>query len=206
MAFTKGHIPYNKGWKMSSDIGKKIGDKLRGRRLSDVTRAKMSLAKTGIIFSQERRKNISIAKKGKKLNFIIWNKGKKTGIKHSKQFKKGQIPWNKGQKFSEETRKKMSLSRIGKYAREKHPNWKGGITPINKVIRRSQEYFLWRTAVFERDNYTCIWCGFKGYVEADHIKPFAYFPELRFAIDNGRTLCRDCHKKTFKENYDVKKR
>jgi len=63
----------------------------------------------------------------------------------------------------------------------------------------SFEYKLWRTAVFERDKYTCVWCGHKGYVEADHIKPFALFPELRFAIDNGRTLCRPCHVTTFKK-------
>lgn len=76
--------------------------------------------------------------------------------------------------------------------------------PLFKKIRESKEYKLWRTAVFERDNFTCVWCGIRNekglgktiIIQADHIKPFAYFPELRFAIDNGRTLCKECHKTT----------
>lgn len=74
--------------------------------------------------------------------------------------------------------------------------WKGGVTPKNTLIRQSVEYKLWRTSVFTRDNFTCIWCGSKNEIQADHIKPFASFPELRFSIDNGRTLCKPCHKTT----------
>ena len=79
---------------------------------------------------------------------------------------------------------------------EKCGAWKGGVTPINKVLRSSKEYHLWRIAIFVRDNRRCVWCGSKKDIEADHIKSFSKFPELRFAIDNGRTLCRECHKTT----------
>ena len=154
---------------------------------------------------------------------IAWNKGKKLSDGHIKNLSKshlGQKAWNKGIPMAKAQKEKLSKrnillnikppSRLGikltpkqrlKKAKthkkgELHWNWKGGINSINDTIRKSIEYRLWRESVFERDNWTCIWCGEKGYVEADHIKPFALFPELRFAIDNGRTLCIDCHKKT----------
>jgi len=96
------------------------------------------------------------------------------------------------------TRRKISEALMG----EKAPGWKGGISSINTIIRSSLEYRLWRRSVFIRDNYTCVWCGIKSkkgiqvILHADHIKPFALFPELRFATDNGRTLCIKCHKTT----------
>lgn len=67
----------------------------------------------------------------------------------------------------------------------------------NKAERTSQKYLVWRKQVFNRDNYTCQMCGERGgRLCADHIKPFAHYPELRTELSNGRTLCVDCHKLT----------
>jgi 5-methylcytosine-specific restriction endonuclease McrA len=64
-------------------------------------------------------------------------------------------------------------------------------------IRQSKEYYHWRKQVFKRDNYTCVFCNEKGgRLNADHIKSFAIYPDLRLDINNGRTLCVECHKKT----------
>lgn len=68
---------------------------------------------------------------------------------------------------------------------------------LHKRIRASVEYKAWRTAVFERDDYTCQMCQKRGgVIQADHIKSFALYPELRFDINNGRTLCLECHTTT----------
>ncbi len=80
---------------------------------------------------------------------------------------------------------------------KKHPNWKGGITPVNIVMRKSLKYKLWRESVFKRDNWTCQICNNRGIkLNADHIKSFADYIDLRFELSNGRTLCVPCHRKT----------
>lgn len=87
------------------------------------------------------------------------------------------------------------------------PNWKGGITLINKLIRQSNEYKEWRNKVFKRDNYTCQFCKKRGgTLNADHIKPFSMVPSWRFRLSNGRTLCVNCHKKTNTYGYSIKMR
>ncbi len=76
-----------------------------------------------------------------------------------------------------------------------HHNWKGGVTPKNLIIRNSVEMKKWRHDVFKRDDYTCQNCKQRGgKLNADHIKPFCLYPESRFDLDNGRTLCVECHK------------
>ena len=98
---------------------------------------------------------------------------------------------NLGRVISPEERKRHGSHK------EKNGNWKGGITPINEAIRKTTEYKLWRLSVYKRDDYTCQICGVRGgKLHADHIKPFSLYPELRLAIDNGRTLCMGCHSKT----------
>lgn len=70
----------------------------------------------------------------------------------------------------------------------------------NKDYRKSKEYQEWRTRVFERDKYTCAICGkVGGSLEAHHIKPFAKYEDVRFDVDNGVTLCKECHKKVHRE-------
>ena len=73
-------------------------------------------------------------------------------------------------------------------------NWKNGITPENDKIRHSIEMRLWREAVFARDNWTCQKCNkIGGKLQAHHIFNFAEHSDIRFAIDNGITLCKKCH-------------
>jgi hypothetical protein len=97
----------------------------------------------------------------------------------------------KREPFSIIARKNMSKSHKG----EKCNFWKGGITPRNLAIRNSIEYRLWREAVFARDNWTCQKTGKRGFeLHPHHIKNFAQYPELRFAIDNGITLSEASHK------------
>lgn len=86
---------------------------------------------------------------------------------------------------------------VGKrFAGENNANWKGGITPINAAARQTKEIRRWRKDVLNRDDYKCVGCGSGEELHVDHIKPFATFPELRADIENGRTLCVDCHRAT----------
>lgn len=66
----------------------------------------------------------------------------------------------------------------------------------------SHEKYVWKKAVFKRDNYTCQVCGSTERLEAHHIKEKCNFPELQYEVSNGICLCHSCHEKT--DNYGSK--
>lgn len=112
-------------------------------------------------------------------------------------------------------------SKIGLMIGEKHPNWKGGVTELNKLLR---EFFHTNLApkIAERDGYKCQLCG-KEHIplHVHHIREFSEIvdeiinehPDLnpdntddrwelysiitadeRFLDENNLiTFCRDCH-------------
>lgn len=154
-----------KPYKMTDEIRKKISKALIGKHLSIETRQKMSKARKGVKLSEEHRKNVALANKRKK---------------HTKE-------------WIEKGIKNLIPAKKGK----NNINWKGGITPKNHLIRWQSQSRLWCKAVFKRDNFTCQKCRNHkgGNLNAHHINNFADFIKLRFVIDNGITLCKDCHKK-----------
>lgn len=103
-------------------------------------------------------------------------------------------PW-KGRSPSAETREKQRLAKLG-IRGEDHWNWRGGAGTERHQLMQQDEYKQWRRGVFERDDYTCHECGVRGgYLEAHHIQSWAEYPELRYELTNGLTLCRRCHRK-----------
>lgn len=96
-----------------------------------------------------------------------------------------------GKKLSPEHNRKLQE---GKNNMEFPPNWQGGKNVENGRIRKSSEWKEWRESVFTRDDYTCQCCfEVGGILHPHHIINSAQVIESRFDINNGVTLCRECH-------------
>jgi hypothetical protein len=204
--FKKGMIPWNKGIPHSTKTKEKISKAKRGKTS----------------WTEERKQTMS--KIAKERDFGKWMVGKTYSEEYKKKMSEGHKKigvgkWMKGRKLPLNTRLKIkAATRKGSECNF----WKGGITPLRKAIRESFEGENWRIAVFQRDRYTCQDCGVNngGLLESHHKKPFAvifsdFLQEynqfspiedkdtlVRIAINyksfwdinNGKTLCKECHK------------
>lgn len=162
-------------------------------------RKALSLAMKKVVFTEEHKLNLSRALKGRK-----HTEETKKKISMSK---KGQASF-KGKFHTEETKRKIGMKSIGRIksaegrkrismavSGSKNWNWKGGVTTKDRLERIKFRNQIQRQ-VFKRDNYTCKLCGEKGgKLQVDHIQSWAEYIELRFSINNCRTLCMKCHYK-----------
>lgn len=83
---------------------------------------------------------------------------------------------------------------VAKRSGQFHWNWQGG---LSKKTRKDSRYRRWKKAIHDRDDSTCQLCGKPNLLgidrQADHILAWGPFPDLRFVVDNGWTLCESCH-------------
>ena len=139
----------------------------------------------------------------KKCWYIAMREGKNPmfGKKHNPEtIKKIRIK-HLGRKLSKETKRKISItSRKNARYGSKSNFWKGGISSENNRLRHCLKWKLWRIAVFERNKFICQKCKQRGRkITPHHICNFEDYPELRFNVANGITLCEKCHRKFHKK-------
>ena len=162
----------------------------------------------GVPMTDEHKKNISIGNTGKNHGLI--------GYQHTDEAKRSMSESKMGHKVSDISRIKMSEAwtddrrsktserMLGKYTGTNNPNWKGGISPDRSMwqIRGGNE---WRISIFERDDFTCQECGSRGGdLNAHHILPYRDWKDKQYSLNlmNGITLCVDCHRETFNNEYE----
>ncbi len=137
-----------------------------GRKFSEETKRKIADRMRGKKYSKETKRKVSIASSKRR-----WSDAQRE--KFIKSFRsnpnnRGRKPWNWQGKSSKQTR-----------------------------IRKSAKYKEWRLAVYQRDGFRCVGCGDeRGHnLQAHHKMSFAGYPDSRFDVSNGVTLCKKCHGK-----------
>jgi hypothetical protein len=197
-------MKFQKGYILSEEHKQKMiaANRLRkGEKRSESARRRMSEAHKGKSLPEEQKRKIGESNKG---HIVSEETRQKISIANT---------GHKGKMVSKEDRAKLRIHWLG----ENNTNWKGGISPISKLIRKSAKYIEWRQKCFIRDSFSCQKCGanHSGDLNVHHKKSFAVL--LRDAIkrmplfspndaamlyaplwdiNNGETLCEKCHRAT----------
>ena len=120
-------------------------------------------------------------------------------------YKKNKKAMNKRRRelYKENHEKKLAYTR--RYKKE-HPeqtlrNLKSYLERLGKPLNlNSTEYnyalMQWSKTIKKLDNNMCKLCDSKEMLNAHHIQSKKEFPKIALDLDNGITLCKDCHSKT----------
>lgn len=155
----------------------------------------------GKYFKYECKECFNAARRTGKPNTGRFKKGHNGG----KRFVKGQVSIFKGKKHTEESIQKMKDALKGRIVWNKGKKWSN---PIRRTKTRMGYYSReWVRKVKERDGNKCVECSSTYRIAAHHIKSWKNFPDLRFDINNGKTLCCICHVKIdgFKKGSTINK-
>lgn len=139
-----------------------------------------------------------------------WNSGPKPAhvIDAMRKANTGRVPHNKGKgnvSFKCEAcgsvvidkpyrrRRTCSKECRGALRGKTHWNYRDGGVAHHQRERMWAECKEWRLAVLRRDRRKCLACSSTKRLVAHHLDGWAKHPELRFDVDNGATMCHDCH-------------
>jgi 5-methylcytosine-specific restriction endonuclease McrA len=203
------------GSKRSEETKKKIVEGLKGRKVSNETREKLRLSNVGKKRTIEQRKNMSVARKKAISEERVkpnshW-KGKKLSEKHRKNISLGGM----GKVMSKEAKEKMSLAQkgntngIGNKSRTGQKRSLNEVIKVGETIMKGRNYKnirdvhnkWYRNRVLERDNFVCQECGRREIEMHTHhiisVKECITTKQehLIYDVNNGITLCGDCHRK-----------
>ena len=170
--FKKGQVSLNKGkhWKI------KDTSKMKGHKVWNVG------------LHVQTNNNLEIYRKNGGSN-----KGKHWKVKDPTNIIKARFG-NKSRTGQKQTPEEIE-KRVSQTRGEKHWRWIKDRTTLEPNRQKDPENNIWVKAVKMRDGYKCRInnCDCVTYVVAHHILPWRDYPELRYNINNGITLCLAHH-------------
>lgn len=131
---------------------------------------------------------------------VFGNKDIQSNIKETCLRKYGETSYTKTSEYKDRV-KQTCMERYGvpyyvmtqRMVGPMNYNWKGGIA-IRRNERATYDYQNWRNGVYARDHYYCQCCGqHSGSLVAHHLFNWRDNEDKRYDIDNGVTLCEQCH-------------
>jgi 5-methylcytosine-specific restriction endonuclease McrA len=202
----KGEVPWNKGVTLSDNHKWNISKGLKNS----------TIVNTGQFSKNNKPWNTGTAKnsKCKVCGKLFYLKKSKVYCSWKCYLNDEDKTTSKGRVVSEETRNKLSESKLGKSISSKGKrrnkiawNNKGYITKLNHAIRTDLNNLKWRSDCMRRDQWTCRNCGKKRNLEVHHLMSVSHIIDtynlknivdainckILWDLDNGITLCEECH-------------